>query len=453
MGPVPPRPVRMAEVRPVLMSKVTPAQWSTTKRGTPTMSRSLATCGSNRPPTPKRPGSGLHGEPAADITGAHTPPLSATRRVGALGVCLALLLSACTGTGNEAPTGSVTGTGPGTPGAGPGQSGTAPATVGARVAPVPVVQTRLDLQLDIPWAAVFLPNGTAVISERDSALLKAVKAGRATTIGQVPGVSPGGEGGLLGLALSPRFSTDGYLYMYFTSPQDNRIARARVAEAPDGSLSLGDPDIVFTGIPKAGTHNGGRIRFGPDGFLYVGTGDSQRREQPQDPNALGGKILRLTADGAPAPGNPFGNAVYSLGHRNVQGLAWDSEGRLWASEFGPDVNDELNLIEPGGNYGWPSVTGAPHTSKYLDAKVVWPSTADSSPSGLEIVGSTAYLGALRGQRLWTVALSGEEAHAPVAHFTGEYGRIRDVIRAPNGGLWLLSNNQNPDFVLVLAPPA
>jgi glucose/arabinose dehydrogenase len=298
-----------------------------------------------------------------------------------------------------------------------------------------------------------LPNGTAIISERESALLKAVKDGHATTMGQVPGVSPAGEGGLLGLALSPAFATDSYLYLYYTSPQDNRIARVKLAEATGGSLTFDSPEVIFTGIPKASTHNGGRIRFGPDGFLYVGTGDSQRREQPQDPNALGGKILRITPDGKPAPGNPFGNAVYSLGHRNVQGLAWDSDGRLWASEFGPDVNDELNLILPGGNYGWPAVTGAPHRKEYVDAKVVWPSTADSSPSGLEIAGSTAYLGALRGQRLWTVALSGGEASAPVSHFTREYGRIRDVIRTPDGGFWLLTNNQNPDFVLVLAPPA
>ena len=121
-------------------------------------------------------------------------------------------------------------------------------------------------------------------------------------------------------------------------------------------------------------------------------------------------------------------------------------------EFGPDVNDELNLILPGANYGWPHVTGAPHRDEFRDAKVVWPSTAESSPSGLEIIGSTAYLGALRGQRLWTVPLDGEEAGDPVAYFTREYGRIRDVIQAPDGRFWLLTNNENPDFVLVFAPP-
>ncbi|MET3174140.1 UNVERIFIED_ORG: glucose/arabinose dehydrogenase [Arthrobacter sp. UYCu721] len=394
----------------------------------------------------KPPVSGLPGAPASDRTQAPFRAFtSAKPTAGAFAVGLALLLSGCTGDANDAPTGSITGAGTGT------GTGTEIAT-GTGSATQPKVVGRLDLQLDIPWAAVFLPNGTAIISERDSAELKAVRDGRAATIGQVPGVAPGGEGGLLGLALSPGFPADNYLYLYFTSAQDNRIARLKLTEQPDGSLDLGDPEVVFTGIPKASTHNGGRIRFGPDGFLYVGTGDSQRREQPQDSNALGGKILRLTPEGDPAPGNPFDNAVYSLGHRNVQGLAWDSAGRLWATEFGPDVNDELNLIEPGANYGWPAVTGAPRREEYRDAKVVWPSTADSSPSGLEIVGSTAYLGALRGQRLWTVPLSGEEASAPVAYFTREYGRIRDVILTPDGGFWLLTNNQNPDFVLVLGPP-
>nr|WP_308287919.1 PQQ-dependent sugar dehydrogenase [Arthrobacter sp. MAHUQ-56] len=343
--------------------------------------------------------------------------------------CLVLFLAACTGSPAPAPTGS---------------GGTAAGT-----APELQVAERLDLQLDIPWAAVFLPDGTGIISERDSARLKAVRDGKATDLGKVPGVVPGGEGGLLGLAPSPQFAADRYLYAYLTAKDDNRVVRLVVEDNGSGPFRLGEPEAVFTGIPKAGTHNGGRIRFGPDGFLYVGTGDAQRREQAQDPNALGGKILRLTADGRPAPGNPFGNAVYSLGHRNVQGLAWDRSGRLWASEFGPDVNDELNLIQPGANYGWPAVTGAPHRAEFQDAKVVWPATGESSPSGLEIVGDTAYLGALRGQRLWAVPLAGTEAGNPVAYFTGEYGRIRDVIRAPTGRLWLLTNNENPDFVLVL----
>jgi glucose/arabinose dehydrogenase len=361
----------------------------------------------------------------------------APRLLPAAAAVALLLLSGCTdGGGGATPTGnagSVTGSN--------------------RAAQAPkVLRTVGGLQL--PWSTVFLPDGTAIISERDSAELKAVKDGSTAVLGRMPGVVPGGEGGLLGLAVSPDYSSDGLLYAYFTSQADNRIARFTLTRSePGGSLELGRPETVFSGIPKASTHNGGRIRFGPDGNLYVGTGDSQRRDQPQDPNALGGKILRITKDGKPAPGNPFGdNPVYSLGHRNVQGLDWDDAGRLWSSEFGPNVDDELNLIRPGGNYGWPDVTGAPGRTGFIDAKVVWPSTAESSPSGLEIVGSTAYLGALRGQRLWAVPLDGENAGNPVSHFTGEFGRIRDVSLAPDGTLWMLTNNQNPDSALILAPP-
>lgn len=334
----------------------------------------------------------------------------------------------------------------------PTASGTGTATAPAVVPQNLEVQERLDVGLQLPWSVVFLPDGTAVVSERDSALVKGIRDGRATTIGEVPGVEPGGEGGLLGLALSPDFSSDRWLYAYFTSATDNRIARMQLTRDAGGTLKLGEPQVIFPGISKASTHNGGRIRFGPDGFLYVGTGDSQRREQPQDTNALGGKILRLTPDGRPAPGNPFGdNPVYSYGHRNVQGLAWDRNGRLWASEFGPDVDDELNLITPGGNYGWPTVTGAPGRSGFIDAKVVWPSTADASPSGLEIIDGVAYTGALRGQRLWAAPLNGETAGSPVAYFTGEYGRLRDVAAAPDGTMWVITNNRNPDFVLILRP--
>ncbi|MGF6833695.1 glucose/arabinose dehydrogenase [Paenarthrobacter sp. TE4293] len=367
-----------------------------------------------------------------------------TRPVPAAALVLVLALAGCTGSPSS----------PGTA-ATPEPSATSPQSgpVGSQETPgrfTPVVAEKLDVGLQLPWSVVFLPDGTAVVSERDSALVKGIREGKATTIGEVPGVEPGGEGGLLGLAVSPTFQDDRWLYAYFTSAGDNRIARMKLEGDAGGTLSLGQPEVIFSGIPKASTHNGGRIRFGPDGLLYVGTGDSQRREQPQDTQALGGKILRLSPDGNPAPGNPFGdNPVFSYGHRNVQGLAWDGEGRLWASEFGPDVDDELNLISPGGNYGWPTVTGAPGRSGLIDAKVVWPSTSDASPSGLEIIEGVAYTGALRGQRLWAVPLNGGNAGTPVAYFTGEYGRLRDVARAPDGRLWVLSNNRNPDFALIL----
>ncbi|NWL32562.1 PQQ-dependent sugar dehydrogenase [Paenarthrobacter nitroguajacolicus] len=373
------------------------------------------------------------------------------RLMRASALVLLLSLTGCTGSPSSpgtAATPNASATQEGTTDSGtsaPGSSQTTPASPR-----IPEVAQKLDVGLQLPWSVVFLPNGTAVVSERDSAQVKSIRNGEATTIGEVSGVDPGGEGGLLGLALSPDFATDRWLYAYFTSPSDNRIARMKLTEDSGGQLALGEAEVIFSGMSKASTHNGGRIRFGPDGFLYVGTGDSQRREQPQDTNALGGKILRLTTEGRPAPGNPFGdNAVYSYGHRNVQGLAWDSDGRLWASEFGPDVDDELNLITPGGNYGWPTVTGAPGRSGLIDAKVVWPSTSDASPSGLEIVDGIAYTGALRGQRLWAVPLEGENAGTPVAYFTGQYGRLRDVARAPDGTLWVISNNRNPDFAVIL----
>ncbi|WP_043457366.1 PQQ-dependent sugar dehydrogenase [Arthrobacter sp. 31Y] len=355
-------------------------------------------------------------------------------------LALTVVLTGCTGSRSSPGTAATPETST--------SQGTAPATPASPQ--IPEVARKLDAGLQLPWSVVFLPDGTAVVSERDSAQVKSIRNGQTTTVGEVPGVDPGGEGGLLGLALSPGFATDRWLYAYFTAPDDNRIARMKITEDTGGALALGEAEVIFSGMPKASTHNGGRIRFGPDGFLYVGTGDSQRREQPQDTNALGGKILRLTPEGRPAPGNPFGNnPVYSYGHRNVQGLAWDSDGRLWASEFGPDVDDELNLITPGGNYGWPTVTGAPGRSGLIDAKVVWPSTSDASPSGLEIVDGVAYTGALRGQRLWAVPLEGESAGSPVAYFTGQYGRLRDVARAPDGSLWVISNNRNPDFALIL----
>jgi glucose/arabinose dehydrogenase len=379
--------------------------------------------------------------------------LLAVRKSGLALVAAVLLVassvSGCTGegTGPQVTGGGTNGTGRSeTPAGGPGTGGT---DATRTPAPAPRVVGTIDVGLQLPWSVVFLPDGTAVISERDSALLKTVKDGQSTTIGKIPGVVPGGEGGLMGLALSPDFGSDRYLYLYFTAQNDNRIARLRLEEVEDGLMAR-EPEVIFSGISKASTHNGGRIRFGPDGFLYVGTGDSQRRDQPQDRNALGGKILRLTAEGRPAPGNPFGeNPVFSLGHRNVQGLDWDNEGRLWASEFGPDVNDELNLIVPGGNYGWPAVTGSPGRQEFIDASVVWPSTAESSPSGLEITDGMAYLGALRGQRIWSVPLDGDRAGSPVSYFTREYGRIRDISLAPDGTLWALTNNQNPDSVLVL----
>lgn len=288
-----------------------------------------------------------------------------------------------------------------------------------------------------------LPDGSLLVTERDSAEVKRIQDGVVEVVAVIEdAVAAGGEGGLLGIAVSPDFADEQRVFLYYTSGVDNRV----VSMAYDGER-LSGAEEVLTGIPRANIHNGGRIKFGPDGYLYVGTGDAAEDGNAQDQASLGGKILRVTAQGDPAPGNPFGTAVYSLGHRNVQGLAWDSEDRLWASEFGPDRDDELNLIVPGGNYGWPTVTGAPGDDNFLDAQVVWPSTATSSPSGLAIVEDVAYVGGLRGERLWRVPLADGSAGEPVSFFDSAYGRLRDTIAGADGGLLIATNEASGSRIL------
>ncbi|GAA1595897.1 PQQ-dependent sugar dehydrogenase [Actinoplanes couchii] len=290
--------------------------------------------------------------------------------------------------------------------------------------------------LDVPWGLGFLPDGDALIGERNSGRILRLTpgAGQPREVFQVPGVTPAGEGGLLGLAVSPDFARDNLVYVYFTAENDNRISRFR--------LDTGNLEVVFDGITKGTYHNGGRIAFGPDGMLYAGVGDAQNTATSQDPDSVNGKILRLTPDGQPAPGNPTpGSPVFSLGHRNVQGLAWDSAGRMFAAEFGQDELDEVNLIEAGHNYGWPDIEGEgdTHGGRYTNPLVTW-KVADASPSGIAINGATAYVAALRGQRLWTLPLNGATVGEPVAHLHERYGRLRTVQIAADGALWATTSN-------------
>lgn len=297
--------------------------------------------------------------------------------------------------------------------------------------------------LDSPWGVALLPGGDALVASRDTGTVHRVDAesGRKTEAGRVPGVAARGEGGLLGLALSPDFGSDSYVYAYVTTGSDNRIVRMAYDDRRDPGQQLGAPDVVLRGIPKGEIHNGGRIAFGPDGMLYAGTGETGRPGLAQDEDSLGGKILRMTPEGEPAGGNPdAGSVVYSLGHRNVQGLAWDGEGRLWASELGQNTWDELNLVRAGGNYGWPEVEGDGDRAGYVDPVVVW-RPADASPSGIAIARGSVWVASLRGERLWRVPLDGTRAAAePQAFLTGEYGRLRTVVAAPDGSLWLTTSN-------------
>lgn len=312
-------------------------------------------------------------------------------------------------------------------------------------APATVEVTSVDEilgDLDVPWGLAFLPDGEAAVTLRDAARLILVGADGAATTVTGPGadqltdlVVPAGEGGLLGVAVLGSSGSSVDLALYATTADDNRVLRGTL----DGS-TLGELRPIVTGIHKAGNHDGGRLAVGPDGYLYVTTGDAGDRPSAQDPDSLNGKILRVTSDGDPAPGNPVdGSPVWSLGHRNVQGLGWSPDGRMFASEFGQDTWDELNVIEPGGNYGWPEVEGSSDDPAFVAPVATW-ATDQASPSGLAVTDEGVYLAALRGERLWRVPLTADGVGTPQALLDGQYGRLRAVAVAPDGALWVMTNN-------------
>ncbi|MBB5104314.1 PQQ-dependent sugar dehydrogenase [Streptomyces spectabilis] len=335
-----------------------------------------------------------------------------------------------TGSGTSGPTGSA-----------PDDGATPPPEKGSAK-----VTKTLATGLKSPWGLAALPGGDLLVSSRDEGTITHVDGatGKKTEVGTVPGVAPGGEGGLMGLALSPTYATDHFVYAYFTTASDNRVARMLYDEAKPADQRLGAPDTIFKGIPKGSIHNGGRIAFGPDKLLYVGTGETGDTGLAQDKKSLGGKILRLTPDGEPAPGNPFENSpVYSYGHRNVQGLAWDEQKRLWASEFGQDTWDELNEIKAGDNYGWPEVEGKDEADAkeegFHDPVAQW-KTSEASPSGVAYAEGSVWMAGLRGQRLWRVPVRGAGGEPGTEAFlTEEHGRLRTVLAAGGDKLWLVTS--------------
>ena len=382
-------------------------------------------------------------------------------------VFLALALGACAGTGAGdrpsavAPGGTGGGTGssasapPSAPPTAAGAPSAAPGTPSADAPAAAAAPGVLVTGLLSPWGLDFLPDGDALVTERDTGrVLRVSPDGTVTELGTVPGVRHGGEGGLLGIVVAPDVERSGYVFVYATTDADNRVLRMRFT-----GDTLEPDTVIMEGIPRAGNHNGGRLAFGPDGFLYVTTGDAGEPTNAQDVASLGGKILRVDADGRPAPGNPFdGSPVWSYGHRNVQGIGWDADGRMYASEFGQDTYDELNLIEPGGNYGWPEVEGVAGVGGFVDPLRQW-STDEASPSGIAVTGGQVYLAALRGESLWRVPLTGDGGTGePVRLLRGEYGRLRAVEPDAAGNLWLLTSNRsrgNPvpedDRIIVVDP--
>jgi glucose/arabinose dehydrogenase len=345
--------------------------------------------------------------------------------------------------GSASPTSAPISTGP-SPSRSPTPSPSASSTTATPKAgasptgdPKPKVADTIADDLNVPWSIVFLASGDALVSERDTArIVKITPKGKVSTLGEVSGVQAAsglGEGGLLGLALDP--GDEETLYAYCTTSSDNRVVRLSLAGG-----KVGTPRAVLTGIPTSTHHHGGRLLFAPDGNLFVSTGDAEVSSRAQSRSSLAGKILRIKPNGKAASGNPFGNRTWTYGHRNIEGLAFDADGRLWATEFGDKKSDELNVIVKGHNYGWPNVEGKSSNDSYTDPKATWSPTSTCSPAGIAITRSTAFIGALQGKCLFSVPLDGTDAGKPTKHFADDHGRIRNVAVAPDGSLWMTTSN-------------
>ncbi|HEX5908113.1 MAG TPA: PQQ-dependent sugar dehydrogenase [Propionibacteriaceae bacterium] len=346
-----------------------------------------------------------------------------------------LLITGCTNSANEpSPETRTAGATPASPSplSNPESRSPSPSPTPSAVRPPGKPRAReVASDLEAPWGLVPLKDGSFLISERDTRKIIRVRGGSTSEVRTIDEADPAGEGGLLGLAITENERT---VFAYYTAASDNRI----VSMSWNGR-DLGAPKVILDDIPKGFVHNGGRMVVGPDGYLYVGTGESGSGRLSQDKDSLGGKILKLRTDGRPAPGNPFDNEVFSYGHRNVQGLAFDDDGRLWASEFGQQTWDELNLIREGANYGWPEVEGSGSARGMTNPKVVW-RTREASPSGLAYWQGDLWMAGLRGERLWQIPLDGTDTDDPIAHFRGDYGRLRTVEVAIDGNSLLLSNS-------------
>ncbi|HAN22254.1 TPA: glucose sorbosone dehydrogenase [Candidatus Collierbacteria bacterium] len=297
--------------------------------------------------------------------------------------------------------------------------------------------------LDIPWEIAFLQSGDLLVTERSGKLLKI--GSETKVIKEIEGVRHVGEGGLLGLTLHPNFSVNNFIYLYSTTQDSNGISN-RVERYRFSNDTLSERKVILEKIKGSSNHDGGRIAFGPDGYLYITTGDAETPNLAQDKNSLNGKILRIKDDGGIPEDNPFGNAVYSLGHRNPQGLAWDKNGTLWETEHGPSGiqtgNDEVNIIIKGGNYGWPTIKGD-QTKKGLISPIIQSGTKDTwAPSGMAYYDGSLFFSGLRGEALYEAKIRNGNKLDLLTHFKQEFGRIRAVVLGPDGYLYLSTSNQD-----------
>ena len=330
-------------------------------------------------------------------------------------------------------------------------------------------------ELKAPWALDFTPDGRIFITEKEGNIrVFANNELQDAPYLVIEEVAPEGEGGLLGLAVDPNFASNGLFYVYYSYKEASGALSNRVVRWRDTGQTAENPTIILEGIPGNRIHNGGRLKFGPDGKLYVTIGDAASRILAQDISSLAGKILRINSDGTIPADNPIpGSPVYSYGHRNPQGLAWHPEtGDLFATEHGPVGHDEVNLIVPGGNYGWPEV-GGDETGEGFIPPVLHSGIETWAPSGAAFYDGDVMpahwqgrllFAALRGQRIvWVDFQEPDYQHVQREDsiFVRLHGRIRDVVLGPDGHLYFLTNNldgrgrprEGDDLLLRIAPVA